>query len=68
MFGLLHGIPFGFATNNILVTILLTLLPGAFGWFQGWINEKYSSGSIIPSWIIHSLMNILSALSFALNL
>ena len=68
MFGLLHGMPFGFATNNILVTILLTILPGAFGWFQGWINEKYSSGSIIPSWIIHSLMNILSALSFALNL
>lgn len=66
IFGLLHGIPFGFATKNILVTILLTFLPGAFGWFQGWINEKYSSGSIIPSWIIHSLMNILSALSVAL--
>lgn len=66
IFGLLHGIPFGFATNNILVTILLTLLPGAFGWFQGWINEEYSSGSIIPSWTIHSLINILSALSVAL--
>ena len=65
-FGLLHGVPFGLATNNILITVLLTLLPGAVGWFQGWINEKYSSGSIIPSWIIHSLMNILSSLSVAL--
>lgn len=66
IFGFLHGIPFGVATGNILVAILLTLLPCAFGMFQGWINEKYSSGSIIPSWIIHSLMNILSALSVAL--
>lgn len=65
-FGLLHGLPFGFVTNNVLITILLTLIPGAFGWFQGWINEKYYSGSIIPSWTIHAVMNILSSLSVAL--
>lgn len=65
-FGLLHGIPFGIITDNVLVTILFTLLPGFIGWFQGWINEKYSSGSIVPSWIIHSIMNIFSALSAAL--
>lgn len=65
-FGLLHGIPFGVVTENVLVTILLTLLPGALGWFEGWINEKYSAGSIVPSWIIHSIMNIFSALSAAL--
>lgn len=66
IFGLLHGLPFGFATHNVLITILLTLLPGAIGWFQGWLNEEYSSGSIIPSWIIHSVINILSALSATL--
>lgn len=68
LFGLLHGVPLGLATNSILVTILVTLLPGCIGWFEGWINEKYSDGSIIPSWIIHSVMNILSGLSAALNL
>lgn len=46
--------------------ILLTLLPGTIGWIQGWINEEYSSGSIIPSWITHSTMNILSSLSAAI--
>ncbi len=51
LFGLLHGIPFGLATKNVAVTILLTLLPGAFGWFQGWRNEKRFNGSVIPSWL-----------------
>lgn len=26
--------------QNILVTVLLTILPGAFGWYQGWIIKK----------------------------
>ena len=65
IFGLLHGLPFGFITGNIAVTILLTLIPGSIGWIQGWLNEKYASGSIIPSWIMHAVMNILSALSSA---
>lgn len=66
LFGLMHGIPFGLVTRNILITILLIILPGIIGWFQGWINEIRSGGSIIPSWITHTIMNILSALSTAL--
>lgn len=66
LFGLIHGIPFGFVTGDVLITILLILLPGIFGWIQGWMNEIRSSGSIIPSWITHATMNILSALSTAL--
>ena len=66
IFGLLHGIPFGIATGNFLVFILLVLLPGIIGWFQGWINEKCSSGSILPSWGLHAIMNILSGLGVAL--
>ena len=38
LFGMMHGIPFGLATHNITVAILMTILPGAFGWFQGWMN------------------------------
>lgn len=63
LFGLLHGIPFGLATGNWLVCILLTILPATIGFTQGWLNEKKAGGSIIPSWILHGLMNILSALS-----
>lgn len=66
LFGLIHGIPFGLITGNVLITILLILLPGSIGWLQGWINERRSSGSIIPSWITHAIMNIISALSTAL--
>ena len=54
-----------FYTKNILVTILFIILPGFIGWVQGWINEKKSSGSIIPSWIAHSIMNILSGVMTA---
>ena len=57
IFGLLHGLPFGLATQNILVTILLTILPGAFGWYQGWLNEKRCGESIVPSWLLHGTMN-----------
>lgn len=59
LFGLLHGIPFGISTQNIAVTILLTILPGAFGWYQGWLNEKRCGGSIVPSWLLHGTMNFL---------
>jgi membrane protease YdiL (CAAX protease family) len=66
LFGLLHGLPFGLVTDNIIVTVVLTIIPGAIGWIMGWLNEKYASGSIVPSWIMHAVMNILSALSLAL--
>ncbi len=59
LFGLLHGIPFGLATQNILVTVLLTILPGAFGWYQGWLNEKRCGESIVSSWLLHGTMNFI---------
>lgn len=63
LFGLLHGIPFGLATGKWFVCVLLTILPAIIGFTQGWLNEKKANGSIVPSWILHGLMNILSALS-----
>lgn len=59
LFGLLHGLPFGMVTHNIAVTVLLTILPGAFGWYQGWLNEKRCGESIIPSWLLHGTMNFI---------
>ena len=61
LFGLMHGLPFGLATHNITVTVLLTILPGAFGWFQGWLNEKRCGGSIVSSWLLHGTMNFIVA-------
>jgi hypothetical protein len=56
----------GLVTGNVLVTFLLTILPGTIGWVEGWLNEKYASGSIVPSWLMHSIMNILSGIGSAL--
>lgn len=60
LFGLLHGVPFGLVTNSISTMILLTILPGAFGWYQGWLNEKQCKGSIVPSWLLHGTMNFIT--------
>ena len=49
LFGMMHGIPFGLATQNIPVTIVMTILPGAFGWFQGWMNEKNLVGALLQA-------------------
>ena len=61
LFGVMHGIPFGMVTHNILVTVFLTILPGALGWYQGWLNEKRCGGSIISSWLLHGTINVVVA-------
>ena len=61
LFGLLHGIPFGLITDNVLVGVIMTLLPGAIGCFLGWLNEKRCAGSIVPSWLLHGFINVLTA-------
>ena len=59
LFGLLHGLPFGLMTQNIVVIVVLTLLPGVFGFYEGYVNEKWCQGSILPSWMIHGTMNFI---------
>ena len=61
LFGMMHGIPFGLVTHNIAVALIMTLLPGAFGYFEGWMNEKRCDGSIIPSWLLHGTINVIVA-------
>ncbi len=57
LFGLMHGVPFGLASGKVLVTIVMTVLPGAIGWYMGWVNEKRCDGSVLPSWLTHGIMN-----------
>lgn len=61
-FGLMHGIPFGIVTKSAAALFWLTLIPGLFGWYQGWLNEKQCEGSIVPSWIVHGCMNFLTSI------
>lgn len=64
LFGLLHGVMF-FLLVGTVKTILIIIATGVIAWFMGYINEKYSNGSIIPSWIIHTISNLLSGVCAA---
>lgn len=64
IFGLLHGLMFHFFVGNFTM-ILIILFTGIIAWFMGRINEIYSDGSIVPSWIIHTLSNLFSGICSA---
>ena len=61
LFGLLHGVMFFPLVGN-LKTILIILMTGFIALAMGYINEKLSGGSIIPSWIIHAISNLIAGL------
>lgn len=61
LFGLLHGVMFFPLVGN-LKTILIILLTSLIALSMGYINEKLSGGSIIPSWIIHAISNLIAGL------
>jgi membrane protease YdiL (CAAX protease family) len=67
LFGLLHGVIL-FTSLNTLFVILIITFSALAGWMMGYVNEKLGNGSILPSWIIHSLMNICSSLLLTLNI
>lgn len=62
LFGLLHGAMF-FSLTTMFNTIIIIILTGSVAFVLGYINEKKANGSIIPSWIMHGLANILSSIA-----
>lgn len=62
LFGLLHGIMFMNSTS-VVNTGIIIVFTGSIAFFMGYINEKKANGSIIPSWIIHGIANILASVS-----
>lgn len=67
LFGLLHGVMF-FSLVSVAKVLLIVTLTGTIAWFMGYINEKYSDGSIIPSWIIHTVSNLFSGICAAFSI
>lgn len=61
LFGLLHGVMFFPLVGN-LKSILIILLTSLIALSMGYVNEKISGGSIIPSWIIHAISNLIAGL------
>ncbi|GKX29481.1 CAAX protease family protein [Vallitalea longa] len=67
LFGLMHGI-FFYSIAGVFGSIIIILLTGLSGWVSGWFNEEQSGGSIISSWMIHGLGNIISSIAVMFNL
>lgn len=67
IFGLPHGLPFMIIYKESVVGITLIITAGIVGYLQFWLNEKKANGSLIPSILIHSIMNIASFTSKALS-
>ncbi|MCY9548682.1 CPBP family intramembrane glutamic endopeptidase [Lysinibacillus xylanilyticus] len=67
LFGILHGllmfsfIPFG-------VVVLVVIATAFVGYLLGWINERKSNGSILTSWAIHSIVNLIAAFMAMFNI
>ena len=61
IFGLLHGIMF-FSLVGIVKAMIIILLTGIVAYAMGYVNEKKSNGSILPSWFIHALSNIFASI------
>lgn len=67
LFGLLHAVILLVFLNPFLV-ILIFVFSASAGWLMGYLNERIGNGSILPSWIVHSLMNICSSLMLMFNI
>ena len=66
-FALLHGVLFA-SVVSLEVTFFIIFFTGAIAVYLGFVNEKKAGGSILTSWIIHALANILSGLVAAFSL
>lgn len=61
VFGILHGVMF--QGSGALAAVTLVILTGAVGWCMGYMNEKLTNGSIVPSWVVHGISNFVTALA-----
>ena len=69
LFGLLHaGLFYAVTTINIFQAVLIFSIPFLTSLFFVYINEKKSGGSIIPSWLMHGIGNVLVSIIVMFNL
>ena len=67
LFGLMHGAMF-FSLVGVVKAVLIIGFTGAIAWFMGYVNEKCSKGSIIPSWTIHTVSNLFAGICAAFSI
>lgn len=62
VFGFVHGGLF-FPMIGIFGAVIITIVIGAIGWGEGFLDERESGGSIVSSWIIHGIINLISSVA-----
>lgn len=67
IFGLLHGIML-FSMAGAVKAVFIIFFTSATAWFMGYVNEKKANGSIIPSWIVHTISNLFSGICVAFSI
>ena len=67
LFGLLHGAGL-FSQIGTVMAIIVTLLTGGAAFAFGWLNEKKAGGSILPSWCVHAVSNIIASFAALFSL
>ncbi|WP_427071664.1 CPBP family intramembrane glutamic endopeptidase [Lysinibacillus fusiformis] len=58
VFGCIHGAML-WTVLPFPIILLVVLSTGLAGYVMGWMNERVSGGSIMTSWSIHSLTNLM---------
>lgn len=66
VFGGIHGLMILSYVHSVGV-ILIIIATSLAGYLMGWVNEKKSNGSIISSWVIHSIVNIIASIMAMFN-
>ena len=61
LFGFLHGLMF-ITEVSWLQTLVIILCTGGIAAYLGFVNEKKSGGSILASWIMHALANVITGM------
>ena len=61
LFGLLHGLML-ITEVSWLQTLVIILCTGGIAAYLGFVNEKKSGGSILASWIMHALANVITGM------
>ena len=61
LFALLHCVMF-LSSTGVLNLVIITLFTGIIAFLFGIVNEKAAEGSILPSWCIHGISNLIPSL------
>lgn len=65
LFGLVHLLLLLVPAASTMLVLSLVLVTGISGWINGWLNERWGGGSILPGWTAHAVANACAYLLLA---